>query len=105
MTTLANRPDPPFDEAYVMKVVGDLGGPKAILDDLGDFRQLVDRLWEERSELMGRYPDKWVAVGMDGLVAAGDSMSDVLDEVENLGLRSRDVVVDHLQTDPPVLIL
>ena len=42
---------------------------------------------------------------MDGLVAVGDSMSDVLDEVENLGLRRRDVVVDHLQTDPPVLIL
>lgn len=105
MTIATNRPNTPFDEAYIMKVVEDLGGPRAILDDLGDFRQLVDRLWEERSELMERYPDKWVAVGLDGVVAVGNSMSAVLDEVENLGLLRRDVVVDHLQTDPPVLIL
>lgn len=105
MTTAANRPDPLFDKTYVMSVIEDMGGARAILDDLGDFRQLVDRLWEERPGMMESYPDKWVAVGKHGVVAVGDSMRDVLDEVESLGIRRRDVVVEHLQSNPPVLIL
>ena len=31
------------DEAYVMRVIDEMGGARAILDDLGEFRQLVDR--------------------------------------------------------------
>ena len=54
---------------------------------------------------MEKYPDKWVALAMDGVVAIGDSKNDVLDEVERLGVRRRDVVVEYLETDPPVLIL
>ncbi len=105
MTTAAYRQDPPFSETYVAKIVEDMGGPGAILDDLEEFRQLVDRLWSERAELMERHPDRWVAVGADGVVAIGDSMRAVLNEVEDLGMRRRDVVVEFLDTDPPLLIL
>ena len=93
------------DEAYVLRVIEEMGGARAILDDLSEFRQLVDRMWKARPELMEKYPDKWVAVAMDGVVAIGDSKNDVLDEVESLGVRRRDVVVEYLETDPPVLIL
>ena len=93
------------DEAYVMRIIEKMGGARAILDDLGEFRRLVDRMWEARPELMEEHPDKWVAMAMDGVVAIGDSENDVLDEVERLGVRRRDVVVEYLETDPPVLIL
>lgn len=105
MSATANRPDSLLDEASVMRVVETMGGSGAILKDLGEFRRLVDRLWEERAELMERYPERWVAVGMEGVVAVGDSMGDVLDTVEAQGLREREVVVEHLQANPPVLIL
>ena len=105
MSATANQTDGLLDEASVMKVVETMGGPGAILEDLGEFRRVVDRLWEERAELMERYPERWVAVGMEGVVAVGDSMRDVLDTVEARGLREREVVVEHLQANPPVLIL
>ena len=69
------------------------------------FVSLWTGMWEARPELMEKYPDKWVAITMDGVVAIGDSKNDVLDEVESQGVRRRDVVVEYLETDPPVLIL
>ena len=93
------------DPEYVMKVIEGMGGPRAIHEDLLEFRRLVDRLWEQQDELMEKYPDKWVALSMDGVVSVGDSWRAVLDEVDRLGLRRGDVVINHLDTNPPILIL
>ena len=51
---------------------------------------------------MEEHPDGWVAAGMDGVVAVGDSMHEMLDEVERSGVRRRDIVIEHLETDRPV---
>ena len=44
-------------------------------------------------------------MGQKGVLAIGDSMDEVLREVESQGLRGADVVIDFLDTDPPLLIL
>ena len=90
-----------YDPDYVMKVIEDMGGPRAIHEDSLEFRRLVDRLWEEQDELMESCPDKCVAVSLDGVVAVGDSRRALLDEVDRLGLQWRDVAIDHLDTNPP----
>ena len=105
MAAGTNGPRSLSDAAYLVELVEDMGGAGAILDDLGEFSELVDRLWTERDALREKHPDRWVAVGRDGLVAVGDTLRAVFDEVEGLGLARRDVVVDHLDTNPPVLIL
>ena len=105
MTDTTNQYGSLCDPEYVMKVIEGMGGPRAIHEDLLEFRRLVDRLWGQQDELMKKYPDKWVALSMDGVVSVGDSRRALLDEVNRLGLQRRDVVIDHLQTNPPILIL
>ena len=49
---------------------------------------------------MKRHPDKWVAMGQEGVLAVGESMDEVLSEVESRGLHGADVVIQFMDTDP-----
>ena len=63
------------------------------------------RMNEDAAALTEKYPDKWAAVGKDGLLAVGDSPEEVAQEVEDQGLRRWEYVIEHLETDPVPLIL
>ena len=93
------------DEAYVRTVVEELGGVRDLAAGMREYREIVARMRSERSALTGRYPNRWIAMGRDGLLAVGDSMDDVLEEVERQGLCGGDVVIEFLDTTPPLLIL
>ena len=93
------------DEKYVREIVEGLGGPEAINASLREYRLIVERMWAERAALMKAHPNRWVAMGRDGVLAVGDSMDEVLEEVESQGIRGGDIVIEFLDTDPPLLIL
>ena len=44
-------------------------------------------------------------MGQKGVLAIGDSMDEVLREIESRGLNGADLVIEFLDTDPPLLIL
>ena len=92
-----------IDQACAM--IEEMGGARSLLDDLTEFRQLRIRMSEEHSGLFEQYPDRWVAVGFDGLVAVGDSEDEVFEKIDDKGISRSHVVVEYLDTDPPVLIL
>ena len=94
-----------WDEAYVMSVIESLGGAQKMVDDMREYEEIADRMLSEWDSLMEKYPDKWVAMGKYGLLAVGDSMEEVLKKVESQGVPEKDVVVEFLDTDPPILIL
>lgn len=73
------------DEAYVMAVIEGLGGAQAIVDGIREFSKIHSRLRSEWASLMENYPDKWIAMGKEGVLAVGDSMDSVLEEVESQG--------------------
>ena len=100
-----NGSEPLLSEAEVMRLIEEMGGAKAINDDLREFRRLVDRLWQEKPSLLQQYPDKWVAMSLNGVVAVGDSIEYVLDETERRGIPRKDVVLEYMDTDPMDLIL
>ena len=93
------------DEAYVMAVIEGLGGAQAIVDGIREFAKISSRLRSEWASLMKKYPDKWIAMGKEGVLAVGDSMNSVLEDVESQGVRGADVIVEFLDTDPPIMIL
>ena len=93
------------NESYIKTLVENLGGAQALVDGIREYRQIVARMWSERASLMEKYPDRWIAMGKDGVLAVGDSMDDVLEEVESQGYRGSEVVIEFLDTDPPLLIL
>ena len=92
-----------LDEACA--VIEEMGGYGALIDDLAEFRELRARLTKEYPNLVGKYPDKWIAMGKDGVVAAGDTKGEVLEAVDKNGIARSDTVVEFIDTDPPVLIL
>ena len=93
------------DEKYVREIVEGLGGPEAIIAGLREYRLIVKRMWAEKAALTEAHPNRWVAMGKDGVLAVGDSMDEVLEEVESRGIHGGDIVIEFLDTDPPLLIL
>ena len=63
------------------------------------------RMVEDFDALMEKYPDKWVAVGKDGVIAVGDSPDEVAQEVEDQGYRDWEFMVEFLESAPVPLIL
>ena len=94
-----------MDKDYVKEVIEGLGGAKVLMDEMDEYHEIVARMRKEHPSLVERHPDKWVAMGQKGVLAIGDSMDEVLREVESQGLHGADVVIDFLDTDPPLLIL
>ena len=94
-----------MDKDYVKEVIEGLGGAKVMMDEMDEYHQIVARMRKEHPSLVERHPDKWVAMGQKGVLAIGDSMDEVLREIESRGLNGVDVVIDFLDTDPPLLIL
>ena len=94
-----------MDKDYVKEIIEGLGGVRALMDEMDEYHEIVARMRKERPSLVERHPDKWVAMGQKGVLAIGDSMDEVLREVESQGLHGSDVVIDFLDTDPPLLIL
>ena len=92
-----------LDQACAM--IEEMGGAHSLIDDLAEFRQLRIRMSAEHAALIEQYPNRWVAVGLDGLIAAGDSEDEVLEAIDEKGIPRSDVVLEYLDTDPPVLIL
>ena len=92
-------------EAYIRQIIEEAGGFQAFSRQMDDFRDCQIRLDKERAALTEKYPDKWVAVGKDGVVAVNDSQLGLLAEIDEQGLRRDAVAIDYLDTDPPLLIL
>lgn len=93
------------DEAYVKELVEGMGGPEAIIAGLREYGLIVERMWAERDALMEAHPNQWVAMGKDGVVSIGDSIDAVIEDAAARGLRGSDLVIEFLDTDPPLLIL
>ena len=87
------------------EMLAQLGGAQALRDDPNDFRNAVERLWDERDSLIERYPKRWVSMGKDGVVSIGDSLEDVVSATEAKGVSTADVIVELLDPQLEALIL
>ena len=92
-----------LDDACAM--IDEMGGPSALIDDLAEFRQLRALVTKEHPRLMRDYPNKWVAMGKDGVVAAGNTREEVIEAIDRKGIARSETVFEFIDTDPPVLIL
>ena len=56
-----------MNKDYVKEIIEGLGGAKVLMDEMDEYHQIVARMRKERSSLVGRHPDKWVAMGQEGV--------------------------------------
>ena len=94
-----------MDEEYAREVILGDGGVEVFIREMEEFHDAVTRLWDEFDTLMEKYPDKWVVMGKDGLLAACDSRKEVLSAIEPVRARGDAYIVEFLDTDPEPLVL
>ena len=94
-----------MDEEYARKVILGDGGVEVFLKEMEEFHDAVTRLWDEFDALMEKYPDKWVVMGKDGVLAVCDSRKEVLSAIEPVRARGDAYIVEFLDTDPEPLVL
>ena len=105
MANLFNKRSHEGNHDYVKNLVDNLGGVNKLRKGNDEFHKVIIRLDQEHAGLMEKYPDKWVAMGKDGVIAVGDSMEEVFAEVESAGLSGSEFEVEFLDSEPPDLIL
>ena len=94
-----------MDEEYAREVIFGDGGVEVFLREMEEFHDAVTRLWDEYDTLMEKYPDKWVVMGKDGVLAVCDSRKEVLSAIEPARARGDAYVVEFLDTNPESLVL
>lgn len=76
-----------------------------ILEILSESGQAAQRLDEEYDHLKASYPDRWVAVSKNGLIAHHEELSGIIAAFKEAGYTSNQVAVEFLDTEPRTFIL
>ena len=97
--TVESKKHPEPDE-YLKAVIAGSRAFEWLKDGRDESRQVAARMDKERLALTEKYPDQWVAVGKDGLLAVSVSAVEVLEAVESMGLCGSEFVVEFLDSDP-----
>ena len=104
MTVIETNPAPEAKARMMESIVAEHGSLEAFVQSMREYRELRRRLIRETPSLMEQYPDKWVGMGPDDVLVAGDSLEEVLAQLDEKGVR-RDSVIEFLNTNPMRMIL
>lgn len=69
------------------------------------FHRSARVLSRNQPRLIDEYPDQWVAVSDGSVIAYGESLDQVLRQVDKSGLRRSDVIVRFIERTQRTLIL
>ena len=92
-------------EEYFAQIAEQFGGVAALNEKLFRGERAFRRLYRELDTLFEQYPDQWVAMDEDGLVAVADSHGNLLKALADKGRYAGDLATKHLDTQPELWIL
>ena len=78
---------------------------EGIVHILTESDRAAQRLYDEHDQLKASYPDRWVAVSKDGLVAHHEDLNGIIAGLEEAGYESSQVAVEFLNTEPRMMLL
>ncbi len=93
------------DSEEAKRALEEFGDPAEAVEGFERHERLFKRMDAERKELVKIYPDQWVAMSEDGIVAAADTMDEMFRLVEEKGIQTEDVYHDYMNTKPETWIL
>ena len=76
-----------------------------IIAALVEGREAAQRLLADHADLMLRFPDQWVAVSRDGVVAHDENLNALIEAYTEAGYDRNQVAVKLLETEPRLMIL
>ena len=74
-------------------------------NDWEEFNRNIKFLTLNYESLLNAYPDQWVAVYRESVIAKADSQKDLLANLDELQVRKKSEVTEFLSTNPMPLIL
>ena len=86
-------------------VIQNFGDLHELATEMDSFRELAISVESRRSELLSEYPDQWIAVSRDGVVATAYSRVELFDLLSEKQIRPEEVYHDYLDTTPRTLLL
>ena len=93
------------DDPYLLAIAERYGGVAAMNEELDRDVEAFHRMYRELPALMEQYPDQWIAMDVDGIVAVADSHEGLLEALSVKGRYAGDLVIEHLNTQPEIWIL
>ena len=81
------------------------GGIEVIRAQMDEFHKLNLRVDAEYPQLRNKYPDQWICMGKDGLLATGRSQEEVMETVRRKGISMSKVVFEYISPDDTILIV
>lgn len=99
MTSLA------VSEDRLREIATPYGGIDAMNRQMDQHEEAYARLNQDWEFLLDRYPDRWVAVGPDGLLATAPTIEDLLANIRADQRQDEAFAVELMDTSPEVLIL
>ena len=89
----------------LQEIAAPYGGVAALNERMARFNRAVALLGRDWHTLMAEHPDRWIAVGPDGVLAVAATRQDLLAELRDKGVPPGEFVVQFLDTTPAVLII
>ncbi|MDP9236269.1 MAG: DUF5678 domain-containing protein [Chloroflexota bacterium] len=90
---------------YEAKVLEMLGDPKKVDSDLRAFRKDARVLSSKRQHLISRYPNQWVGLHRGKVVAKGDTVDSVVEQLDALGIPRGRAIVRYISKNPRKMFL
>ena len=86
-------------------VIRNFGDLHELAAEMDSYRELAISVEGIRSKLLSDYPDQWIAVSGDGVVAAADTRDKLFGLLAEKRVRPEDVYHDYMDTRPRTLLL
>ncbi len=87
------------------QVIKEMGGPKVISRELREFSNRVQVFECKRAELTAQYPNKWIAMYNEDIVAVADSLQDLLSRMDDRGVPRKEAIVEYMDTEQRSMVL
>ena len=77
----------------------------AIHQRMAQFSRAHQRLLTDKADLTTRYPNRWVAVGEDGIIDTAPTANELAEQIHAAGVPTYAMVSEFLTTEPKALII
>lgn len=87
------------------EMIEEAGGFDSLMQGMQTFDSLVRKMHSERTDLLEKYPDRWVAIGLDGVIAVTSTLEELIAQIRDKGIADGEYYHDYMNTEPVSYIL
>lgn len=87
------------------EVLESVGGAEALHERMDQFERVMRHFHDHEAEWTGQFPNRWVVVTEEGVIADTDLLEEALELASKANLASSEFTVQFLNPDPPTLLL